>query len=392
MIAVKGKNLFILGGSLTGLALIRNSFSLAIPTILFSHVDEISTHSRLIKIVNVEDYGDKAFSAIKKISLQVERVFLLASSDDWLRFIFNYRDQINCLGIEVLHADNLVLDICLNKQRFNEWLLKEGLPMPLMIPVPDLELQNFSEVLDVLPYPLIVRPAITKHSENIFSLAKAQSVYDSNELKSCLRLFDKASVQPLITQSLIPFQCQQYSVAIVRSNDGMRSFVTEKIRPSVEYAQTGTYVSLSPAEDVELLARLVLDKLDYYGIAEVEILKRPDTGELFLIEINARPWLQYMLAWRSNHDFLHFLIDGEGYRKDLECKTGFHWIDFNADLFATFSSSMGCVRRRELSIFRYLYSLVQANVYASFSWYDFGPFKSQFLSLIQLFTRKSNNE
>ena len=59
---------------------------------------------------------------------------------------------------------------------------------------------------------------------------------------------------------------------------------------------------------VEQLARNAIERLDYFGIGEAEILRDKQTGEDYLIEINARPWLQYALAPASNHDFLGLVL------------------------------------------------------------------------------------
>lgn len=384
-------SLFILGGSLTGLALIRNAHSLNLLPILFSRSGEISTHSQLSKLILVDDSEEQTFSLIQQQSIQFRKVFLIASSDEWIRFIISFRQQIENLGIEILQAENSVLEICLNKTKFNEWVLKEKLPAPEMFAVPNLNASNLKNILDEFPYPLIVRPTITNHSDANRLLLKAQNVFNSNELESCLREFKATEIYPIITQSLVPFESIQYSVAVVRKDNEVRSFVTKKIRPSIDSLSTGTFVSLSPSKDVESLACLTLDRLNYYGMAEVEILKRPDTGELFLIEINARPWLQYMLAWRSNHDFLRFLIKKDSYRCDLEKKTGFHWICFNSDLFATFSNSIGAVRNGKLRLHAYLYTLMRANVFACFFWRDLRPFYVDLKKLIQLVTGSSKN-
>ena len=384
-------SLFILGGSLTSLALIRNAHSLNLLPVLFSNSNEISTHSQLSKLVLVDNSAEQAFSLIQQQSLLFTKVFLIASSDEWIRFIISFRRQIENLGIEILQAENSILDICLNKIKFNEWAIKEKLPVPEMFAVPDLNASNLKKVLDEFPYPLVARPSITRHFDANHLLLKAQNIFTANQLESCLRKFKAAEISPIITQSLVPFESIQYSVAVVRKDNEVRSFVAEKIRPSIDGFSTGTFVSLSPSKDVEALARLTLDRLNYYGMAEVEILKRPDTGELFLIEINARPWLQYMLAWRSNHDFLRFLIKKNSYICDLERKTGFHWIYFNSDFFVTFSNSIGTVRNGKLRLHEYLYTLMKANVFACFFWRDLRPFYVSLKELFQLVTGSSRN-
>jgi len=87
-----------------------------------------------------------------------------------------------------------------------------------------------------------------------------------------------------------------------------------------------------------------------------------------LIEINARPWLQYALAPASGHDFLGALLGRP--RAMRRVTDGRRWIDFDSDVFGAFSSSVGAVRLGELGLGSYLLSLLRANVYARFDLRD----------------------
>lgn len=152
----------------------------------------------------------------------------------------------------------------------------------------------------------------------------------------------------------------------------MVSFVARKLRPAPERCAVGSYVELAPADPIEAIARRAAEELDYFGIGEAEVLHAHDSGRSYLIEINARPWLQYALAPKSGYDFLG-LITGRPQPGAVPVKTGRRWIDLHSDLFAAFSKSEGAVRRGELRLIPYLKSLLKANVFARFDWRDPAP-------------------
>jgi len=92
------------------------------------------------------------------------------------------------------------------------------------------------------------------------------------------------------------------------------------------------------------------------------------TGSLFLIEINARPWLQYALAPASGYDFLGTLVGRKRLMRRMQ--DGRRWINLESDLYVAFSSSIGAVRHGEVGLGAYLKSVLRANVYARFDLRD----------------------
>lgn len=377
------RTLFVLGGSLTGLAIIRNAHAMKLQAVLFCTPGEIAAASRLAAVVTVDSCDRITLRKILDRNKCERECSLIATSDQWIHFIMEYRGDLEGEKFSILQAQNRSLNICLDKSLFNEWAMENRLQVPPFFSLPKRNSPEYLSTLTNLPYPLMVRPAISHHSNNPNRLPKAVSVENIVELEDTLHMYRKAEVRPLISQSLLPYPLIQYSVGVVRMHNRMRSFVAQKNRPTAELASVGTYVSLDPNDEVEALARRALEKLNYFGIAEVEILKRPDTGELFLVEINARPWLQYALAVRSGHDFLLFLVDVTKYASKKEQKTGFRWIDFNSDFFCAFSATVGLVRRGKLGLASYVISLFRSNSYARFAWNDALPF---FKGLKELFS------
>jgi predicted ATP-grasp superfamily ATP-dependent carboligase len=162
----------------------------------------------------------------------------------------------------------------------------------------------------------------------------------------------------------------QYSVGASRRETEMITFVAVKRRPLPEDCAVGTYVELRPDDAVASLARRALESLDYQGIAEVEILRDEGTGRDYLIEINARPWIQYGLGPASGHDLLAFQLDPRRFDRTRAVTRGKRWLNFPNDLFYCFSRSVGVVRRGRVPVASYLRSMLGANTFAHFAWTD----------------------
>lgn len=165
------------------------------------------------------------------------------------------------------------------------------------------------------------------------------------------------------------------------------SFVARKVRPPANWCRSGTYVELAPSSGVEQLARQAAQKLDFFGIGEMEILRSEDSGKNYLIEVNARPWLQYSLATRSGRSLLGFVLGQRTVHNANLRSEGVRWIDLTSDLYVCLSRSEGMLWRGEIGLYEYLKSLLKANAYARFDVRDWRPFLAGFGDLAATFRR-----
>jgi predicted ATP-grasp superfamily ATP-dependent carboligase len=131
---------------------------------------------------------------------------------------------------------------------------------------------------------------------------------------------------------------------------------------------------MHPDAAVEALGREAVQRLDFQGVGEVEILRDRASGELHLIEINARPWLQYGLVPASGHDFLGALLETPARPRARAVRSGKTWIDAREDLFNAFSRSVGEVRQGRTRFTAYAASALRGNVFAVFDPLDPLPF------------------
>jgi predicted ATP-grasp superfamily ATP-dependent carboligase len=293
-------------------------------------------------------------------------VAVVADSDRWLRFVRMHCNELAGLGWQVLHPREDAIDICLDKSAFLRWCATNGLSAPRWFD------ETIAAQMDSSAYPLMVRPEWTQHSSNT-GLPKAIEVSNHDQLIYWQSRFGAAGVRLSICESLLREGILQFSVGAARDERGrVRTFVAEKIRPHALQCAGGTFVVKSRQDDVEQLAVQALDKLDLFGIAEVEVLYDAIARRGYLIEVNARPWLQFGLPYACGCDLLDHMA-GNSLRDSGRRRRSHAWLYFSSDLYACFARTDGLLRNGKIGVSQYLHSLLKSNVYAVWDWRDPRP-------------------
>lgn len=351
------KTLVILGSSLTALAVARDAHAHGLEPVIVDCAHGVACDSRYVRVELVPDRSATAAMA-SVLKHAGPRSALLATSDDWLHFVAAGRSMLSEAFATVLHPSPEMLDTFLCKSDFMSWCERNGLPTPRSWcpangPMPE-----------SLGFPLLLRPVRTLRSRPELGLPKAVEVRSPAELYEWNDRFERAGVHTVATESLLGRPLRQYSVSFARQGRFMMSMVAEKRRPAPEYCAQGTYVEVCEAPQIEALGRAVAERSDYFGIGEVEIIHSEHTGQSHVIEINARPWLQYPLAMATGRDYLGLMLG----TTDLPfTRTGRvrHpiWLNFRNDR----------VVRNGWSWPAYLRSLLDVNVFAVYDRHDLKP-------------------
>lgn len=151
---------------------------------------------------------------------------LISTSDDWLRFIIRHRARLDAAFAVILHPRNEALGICLDKSAFALWCRSAGLPTPLTwIGIRD-------KVPDAARFPMLLRPASTLHGNRELGIPKAVQVFDQRELDHWLTRYAAASLEPLVSESLLGRELEQISVSFARCQSSSLLLTARKIRPA----------------------------------------------------------------------------------------------------------------------------------------------------------------
>lgn len=373
--AADAGRLVILGSGITALAVARCARRLGLEPVVFDAAAEVAASSRLVLAeIHPQPWCDSILSRLQELGSQ-RKSLLICTADAWLQFLILHRAQLEAAYVRILHPANDVLALCLDKGRFADWCRANGLPVPRTF-VPDTApIAGESR----LPFPVMVRPAETLHSTADAGAIKAVEVRTRAQLEEQLKQLTRANRQPVLSESLLERRLVQHSVGLARSGEQLIAVVARKLRPPPRACGPGTLVETAGHLAVEALGRQVATLLDYQGIGEVEILEDLDTSELFLIEVNPRPWLQFALGAATGKDLLGLVA-----RDQPQCtprQAVARWLDLRGDLRLAFRSPDGLVRSGQIGLWNYLRSLASANVFARWSALDQAPFWREMLEM-----------
>ena len=360
------RTLLILGSSLTGLAVARVAARSGLACHLVDSDAGPAAPTRTARFRRLPSMEFDALIATVADLRGRDDVAVIADSDRWLRFVRAHGERLRAEHWLVLHPDAAALDACLDKTAFLKWCALNALPAPRLYAASALG------DLSRAPYPLMVRPEWTQHSSNT-GLPKAIEVRDAVQLAYWLERYAQAKVTPSICDSLLRPGLRQFSVGAARNAAGsVRTFLAEKVRPDAEQCAGGTFVTPAAHPGIEELAAAALQALGFFGVAEIEILFDPAANRGYLIEINARPWLQLGLPHACGCDLMaHAMARPD--RAGVTRNSAHAWLYFSSDLYAVFSRTTGLVPMGKLGLVGYLQSLWRADLYATWDWADPRP-------------------
>ncbi len=370
--------LVVLGSVVTALAVVRAARRLGLQVVLIDSQRGPAVHTRLARVRVVSRSNSQAITDLLLSEAESRPSYLIAATDQWLRVIAKQRGALDSAFTRVLHPANDILTLCLSKLQFARWCCEQGLPSPRTY---EGDGDNNFQGAPVI-FPVFVRPDETLHSNALPGVPKAVEMASPGELQELLARFRRLGVTPVVSQSLLVKRLMQYSVGVARSAGHAVALTARKVRPPADFSSVGTLVEVVDQPQVESLARRALDLMGYEGLAEVEVLADEDTGEMYLIEVNARPWLQFSLAARAGLDMLRYTIAPETAPTGVSAKLGLRWVDFDSDLYLCFNRATGLVRSGRISWGEYLKSFSGVRSFARWSLLDPAPFLESTLQLL----------
>jgi D-aspartate ligase len=212
------------------------------------------------------------------------RPVLYFVSDADLLVISRFRDVLADFHLALPDAE-LVEDLA-DKARFDRLAARLRLPVPRSAQI-RLGEDRHPRAPD-LRFPLIVKPSV--HLDNVDwagSGAKAVEVSSPQALADWAR-----AVRPgvFVAQELVPgpeSAIESYHAYVDRSGEIVAEFTGRKLRTFPPQYGFSTALTLTDDPDVALLGRDIVGRVELRGVMKIDF-KRAPSGELFLLEINAR--------------------------------------------------------------------------------------------------------
>jgi len=334
------EHLIILGGTPTAIAVARDARRLGVKTSVLDVDGGVIRHSSAVdNYVACEDFDD-ALAVLERID---NARWLIADSDHWLRFIVENSSLLP--HATILHPAAPIVNICLNKVRFGQWCRDSGFRCPSVVDPDNPE----------IPFPVVVRPNQTRHRES--DAPKARVARNRRELEACLHEFQRVQADYVITEALIGPSAHYLSVGFARRGDGeMLAFAIEKTRPPIERCGGASFVQSCDVPQAVELASLVASQMNFVGIGEMEFVSYD--GDLSIVELNPRPWLQYGLGRALGLSLLGFAALGQPQPEPSGKAT---WVNLGTDAYWCLSRSEGLVWRGQLPFRRFVAQVCAAD-------------------------------
>lgn len=122
-----------------------------------------------------------------------------------------------------------------------------------------------------------------------------------------------------IVQEFVHMSGQYVFGALYDDGEPLATFQHRQIRGNSYTGGGGVYRKSIYDPELEEVARRLLDRLDWHGLACIEYMKDADTGEYVLTEINPRLWQSLPSAVRAGADFpLYYWLAATGRADEID--------------------------------------------------------------------------
>ena len=341
-------SLIVLGNGTQGLGIIRSAGN--------SGMDIIQINDKLFSAARFSRYITKYIKANPNLLIDItndlvavdkllnilltldtaQPSIILGTNEDINEFIFNNREILKSKYFIPENEYELIFD----KYMFNNILPKENQIDTFLA-----SYHVFSE-LNNSKSNYILKGRKGNNFKNKIG-KKAILLNELNE-GSLTKIIEQIGEVNLIIQKVVESNFPVQSVCSLSVDGEIKSlFIYEKLRQHPDKFGTGTYLRSVDNNEVLKIAEVLLKKINYTGISEIEFIFDPLDNKFKVIEMNPRTWKSINFATQCKQNIVQKYID---YVKGLEVVGGNYYVTnkYWTDIFADVSQMI-----RERKIFSY---------------------------------------
>lgn len=357
----------IIEGHVQGLSNVRSLGEMGIPVFVVDKNDCIARYSKFCKkFFRCPDYNSEEFVNFLVELAKKEGIsewLLLPSNDHAVYSISKNKKRLE-VYYKVITPHLEIVENIYDKVKLINVAQNSGIPVPAT--------QCFSHINEPVNED-IVFPVLTK-GRNGLSFYKAlgkKAVLAKNEveLRQQLKAISvKYDLTGTFSQELIPFDGTNKTVSLAAfcKNGEIKSFwMGEKVREHPIEFGTATFTRSVNIPVCLDYSTILLERLNYTGVCEVEFLRDPRSNEYKLIEINARTWLWVGHARACGVDFAKYAYNFVNNIPNVYSTSyivGLGW--YNP--FTDFVFSVISILKRRIKVKEYISTLFSKKVNALF--------------------------
>ncbi|HWC26155.1 MAG TPA: ATP-grasp domain-containing protein [Solirubrobacteraceae bacterium] len=358
----------VLGGDYQGLGIVRSLGRNGVPACVVDDERSIGRLSRYCRSCDrVADLGDEQRLVDDLLRLGERRGWggwvLYPTRDETVAALSRRRDRLSEY-FRVPTAPWEAIRWAWDKRNTYELAVAAGVAAPRTWQPASLEALD---EIDGEP-PWAIKPAIKEH---FFYVTKAKA-WRADTRAELRERFERAReiVGPgeVLVQELIPGGGEQqfaYGALYKRGRPVATMVARRRRQHPPDFGRASTYVETICDPEVEALSERLLRRIQYDGLVELEYKRDPRSGELKLLDFNARTWGYHTVARAAGVDFPYLLFRQQvGLPVEPQSTTpGVRWVRLLTDL----PTGLVQLRARDFGVRDYLRSLRRADTEAVFS-------------------------
>ncbi len=240
----------------------------------FLHVEGLSNIDQHA-LEQLVDYGSK----------QTEKPVLLPSHDKYVEFIDTYYDELSKYYL-ISQAKNGLNSEVMDKVKLHRLAIKHGVRVPEVITITDSDLYKKVEEMG---FPCVIKPTDTVAFSKIFR-RKVMYCNTLEDVVTGIEKCKKENVDVFIQQVIPGFDDHMltYDCYINQQGETTHYMTAQKQRQWPINFGASVFTKQKYNKELVDISKPFLEAIGYRGFGEIEYKKHEQTGEIYLIEINAR--------------------------------------------------------------------------------------------------------
>lgn len=254
--------------------------------------------SRSLTYPDPAEFPEEFYRWLLERLREIQNGVLFPMDDTTMEIVMAHREEVETFARLAVPPQNSY-QLASDKYQTMRLAKEAGIPCPETV-LPE-NIEQVEKLAQQLAYPVVIKPRKSSGSRGIRIVREREDL-----LREYQRISD-AYPQPMI-QEYIPIG-QRYDVCLLfnKQNELRRSFVQREVRHfPLEIGPSTVQESVWMPELVEQ-AMLLMAKLEWTGVAEIEFMQDSRDETLKLMEINPRFWNSLHLAVQSGVDFPYLL-------------------------------------------------------------------------------------
>ncbi len=243
------------------------------------------TQKILCPNINVDEAGLAGFLVDLGREFEQKPV-LMASADSYALLISRYAEELDRYYLIPENPPGLLEQI-IAKNGLHFLSEKHQLHAPQTIMVDDRV--DINRVAETMPYPCIIKPALSHEFVKVFR-QKCLSAGNRDQLLKALETARSSGLEVMVQEIVPGFDDQMYVFDFYVNRQGRitHTLTAQKLRQFPINFGSSTLTHHRHDQGLVDLGTAYIERLGYRGYGEIEFKKHPETGQLYLIEINAR--------------------------------------------------------------------------------------------------------